>query len=403
MPRKLNATSCHGAPVPPAGKRSWVWDSDLRGFGLRVYPTGERVFYLKYRAGGDSRTRLHKIGRFGDITPEFARKAAAKLRAAVALGADPAQEKAELRAARTVGSLFPEFLSGLTDRAPRTVRGYTLQWEGRIRPVLGNVKCAHVTRDHIHRLHQSLIPTKVEANRTRSLLHSFFTWAALNHFRVRGDPNPVTSVKKYGENKRKVKLTDVQRAALGAAIKAVEAEGTFSSTAMNAIRLIGYVGLRPGEAMSLRWVQLDWEQCMIRLRKTKTGDSTRPFNATARELVATQPREDGNPYVFPGRMPNTHIQTLRDPWERIRKLAELEDVAGLGPLQLRDLRHNFATTARKAGESLLDIAGAIGHRGDPAQTLTYAEEEEQAVLAMADRTGAAVKAAWDGHPGLRLA
>ena len=37
--------------LTPAGTEYFVWDSKLAGFGLRVQPTGEKSYVVKYRAG----------------------------------------------------------------------------------------------------------------------------------------------------------------------------------------------------------------------------------------------------------------------------------------------------------------------------------------------------------------
>src|SRR3546814_18762220 len=85
----------------PREKRYHLWDSELRGFGLRVEPSGIKTFLARYRpAGGGRRApeRLIPIGRHGPLTPEDARLQATKLPVGAATGAAPA---AELNAKRT--------------------------------------------------------------------------------------------------------------------------------------------------------------------------------------------------------------------------------------------------------------------------------------------------------------
>jgi len=52
-------------------KDTFLWDAELRGFGLRVSPHGKKTFILQYRSGG--RTRRMKLGNYGTITPDEAR------------------------------------------------------------------------------------------------------------------------------------------------------------------------------------------------------------------------------------------------------------------------------------------------------------------------------------------
>ena len=74
------------------GKRHTVWDTEVAGFGLRVTPSGERSYVLKYRHSGQQ--RWFNIGRHGSPwTPEMARREAQRLLGEVTRGIDPASDK----------------------------------------------------------------------------------------------------------------------------------------------------------------------------------------------------------------------------------------------------------------------------------------------------------------------
>src|SRR3546814_9632447 len=82
----------------PREKRYHLWDSELRGFGLRVEPSGIKTFLAKYRAEGGGRRapeRRITIGRYGALTPEEARRPARKILGGAATGADPAARSEE--------------------------------------------------------------------------------------------------------------------------------------------------------------------------------------------------------------------------------------------------------------------------------------------------------------------
>ena len=73
-------------------ERYVVWDSELKGFGLRVYPSGVKTWVFDYRPGEGGRRQIKKrmtIGKAGDLTPDQARRKAEALRAEVKLGGDP--------------------------------------------------------------------------------------------------------------------------------------------------------------------------------------------------------------------------------------------------------------------------------------------------------------------------
>src|SRR5690606_23776870 len=85
---KLTKTLVESIPPPPPGTRTVVYDTLQRGFQLRVYPDGSRVYYAYYRnAAGQERRPL--IARHGELTVDEARARAARIRADARDGADP--------------------------------------------------------------------------------------------------------------------------------------------------------------------------------------------------------------------------------------------------------------------------------------------------------------------------
>ncbi|MBM3577752.1 MAG: DUF4102 domain-containing protein [Alphaproteobacteria bacterium] len=92
----------------PEAERYIVWDSVLKGFGLRIEPSGTKTFLVRYRAAG--RKRFVAIGRFGQLTPEQARGLAQETLADVRRGRDPADERRRERAALSVADLAARFL-----------------------------------------------------------------------------------------------------------------------------------------------------------------------------------------------------------------------------------------------------------------------------------------------------
>jgi hypothetical protein len=99
------------AARPEKGER-FIWDVDLPGFGLRVFPSGRKSYVVQYKLGGrGGRTRRIALGAHEKLTPEDAHKRAAKLLAAVADGIDPAQERAEAKQAITIADLADLYLA----------------------------------------------------------------------------------------------------------------------------------------------------------------------------------------------------------------------------------------------------------------------------------------------------
>ncbi len=74
-----------------------VRDTEIKGFLLKVSPSGGMVYYLDYRTK-DGKRKSYRIGRSGNITPAQARDAAEDLAADVAKGIDVQAEKQRRRA-----------------------------------------------------------------------------------------------------------------------------------------------------------------------------------------------------------------------------------------------------------------------------------------------------------------
>jgi len=85
--------------VVPGAHDQFFWDSARKGFGLKVTPTGRRIYILQYRMGGrGTPTRRYKIGQHGSgWTPELAGQEAERLLLLVSQGIDPAEEKKRKR------------------------------------------------------------------------------------------------------------------------------------------------------------------------------------------------------------------------------------------------------------------------------------------------------------------
>jgi len=103
---KLTKRYVESLTAPDA--ESILWDDELSGFGLRLYPSGRKVYVVQYKLHG--RTRRKTLGKHGVVTADEARKDAKLVQADVARGADPsADRKARLRSP-TIAELGQRFL-----------------------------------------------------------------------------------------------------------------------------------------------------------------------------------------------------------------------------------------------------------------------------------------------------
>ena len=187
---------------PPAGERNQVihYDSEVKGFGVRVTRFGARAFILNYRARGVE--RRYTIGSYPDWRVATAREEAKRLKRLVDQGRDPMGERYEERAAPTVNDLVDRYLSEHAprkrERSRRDDQSMIAQW---IKPELGNRKVADVRHEDIERLHRKITtrgaPTR--ANRVAALLSKMFALAI--RWEMRAD-NPARGLERNSEEKR---------------------------------------------------------------------------------------------------------------------------------------------------------------------------------------------------------
>jgi integrase len=361
MKAKITKTLINELKPGPAD--FFVWDTELPRFGLKVTPAGRIVYIAQYRSKG--RMRRLTLGQQGALTPDKARQLAALRLGEVAAGEDPAEGLAEERHGTTVKDLAARYLEEHAEekkKASSAAEDKRLL-EKNIVPAFGNRTVASISRADIGKLHHEGRETPYQANRILSLLRKMMNLAERWGLRPDGS-NPCRHVDRYKEDKRRRFLSIEELARLGAALKAIEAEGIEAPQAIAAVRLILFTGARLSEILTLKWSYVNFEQGAIVLPDSKTGFKSLPLTAPARELLEGLPAISENDYVLPGRRKGSHIIGLQHIWQRIRTKAKLPDV------RLHDLRHSYASIGAAAGLGLPIIGALLGHM-DASTTQRY--------------------------------
>jgi integrase len=390
--------------VRALGPGEIFWDAAVAGFHARRQ-RGPAVTYAVFYRTKEGRQRWHKIGRHGaPWTPETAREEAVRILGSVADGADLAAEKRAVRKSATIAELCDAYLADaeagrVLTRNGDPKKGSTLaidkgRVERHIKPLLGRLAVAAVTRDGIERFLHDIAEGKTAgrtktakkrglarvsggrtaATRAVGLLGAIFTYGVRR--RMRAD-NPAHGVQRFADRKRERRLSDDEYAALGEGLRQAEAAGVWPP-AIAVARFLALTGWRSGEALGLRWPEIDLARRTAWLGDTKTGFSLRPLSHAACDVLRSAPRVAGD-RLFPASRGGVETALhFKKFWPRIAKLAGLPN-----DVTPHTLRHSFASIAADLGYSEPTIAALVGHKGR-STTSRYVHSADAVLLAAAD-------------------
>jgi len=379
-----------------------VWDSAVPSFGARRQKGPAVAYVLKFRTA-EGRQRWHTIGRHGaPWTPDTAREEAKRLLGEVVKGRDPASEKSAKRSAATVADLceqyFADAVAGrLLTRQKTSKKASTLATDkGRIErhivPLLGRLSVAAVTREDVetfmHAVADGKTAVKVKsakkhglarvsggkgtASRTVGLLGAIFSYAMRR--RMRAD-NPVRGTVRFADGRRERRLSDDEYRNFGDAVRRGEDVNIWPA-ALAVARFLALTGWRTGEALGLRWAEVDLVRRTATLPDTKTGKSIRPLSHAVCDVLRGLSRTGD--LVFPSSRGGGTMSGFPALFANIAKLGALP--ADVTP---HVLRHSFASLASDLGYSEPTIAALVGHKGRSI-TSRYVHSADAVLLAAAD-------------------
>ena len=369
MPR-TNLTDARIGALKPRKAACDVRDGKLKGFGVRVLPSGGKRFFVHCQHRGKRVWKI--IGDAEAMSVIEARSRASGMLAAIRRGdtAPPRPEEALFEA--VAETVFRQHERVWKPRTLAVNRGYL---RNQIMPHFAGRNVADIDRREVRDWFASLAATPAAADRSMPILSVVMKGAERMGLRPEGS-NPCRGIRRYRRKGRQRFLSDDEIRRLSRAL-AAHAEACPGQVA--AIRLLLLTGCRKSEILTLRWS--DYREGRLFLRDSKTGPRTVWLSAPARAVLDGIARTGR--WVFPS--PHTgraHCQHWLDSfWWRIRAEADLGDA------RLHDLRHTHASIALREGETVLAIGRLLGH-ADPGTTLKYAHPADAMTRQAAETIGA---------------
>lgn len=393
---KLTKRSVDSMAIPAKGQ-IFLWNEELRGLGVRAMPSGLKVFVLQYR-NEEGRSRRIVLGRYGVLTVDQARKQAIIKLGSVASGVDPAEERAQSRAAISIGEVCNWYLENaesgkLLGRKNRPIKASSLAMdrsciETHIKLLIGNRQVRQLRMSDIEKMQADIAagrtakPRRAKgrsgrttggpgvAGRAVATLRSILSHA-MRYDIV--ENNSAAGVRKIAAKPRTRRLSAEEIRRLGQAFAVAERNGE-NPTGLAAIRVLLLTGYRISEVIGMERSWLHAKKGFVHFPDTKTDGQIRPIGECAISVLTAVPQKRELPLFFPSDLVDKPFSAVPRVLNGLCAIARIE---GVSP---HVLRHTFGSVAGDMGFFDLTIAGLLGH-GARGSTQTYVHLDEALRLA----------------------
>ncbi|MCG5240847.1 tyrosine-type recombinase/integrase [Azospirillum doebereinerae] len=278
----------------PGEKDLFVWDTEVKGFGLKVTPAGGKIYILQYRIEGGRTTapKRFTIGKHGSPwTADQARDEAIRLLGQVKEKKDPQALKAAERDAAKNAQSFADIADLFIEKYAKPKNRSWAQSKGildrHVIPTWGKRPIQDITRSDVRTLLNKLVDgsTPIVANRTLATVRKAFNWAMEQDY---VQANPCSRMKLPApEQDRDRVLSDAEvRDIWLAADKIGHPYGPF-------VQLLILTAQRREEVAGMRWSELDldaklWTIPRERAKNKKAHEV--PLSDTAVKILKFMPR-----------------------------------------------------------------------------------------------------------------
>jgi integrase len=354
MPKvHLTPSLIKNAACDKAKRKTDLFDISTKGLMVEVRETGGKTYYLRYRTVRGHVCQL-KLADARDVTLAQARQLADQTRNSIAMGEDPKEAKADLRAAPTFAKFVEE------DFLPY-IKTYKRSWgsdvsllNNHLLPALGHLHMDIIARRDVQRLLTSRLDMgKAPGTCDRMLILARHIFNCAIKWKTAGvKANPAKEVDLLNvDNKRERFLSEEEVRRLYSAVVVSD-----NPMLKYIVPMLLLTGARKREVLDARWEDFDVDNRLWRIPFTKSGrPRTVPMSDGVMSVLDTVPRIAGSPYVFPNPDTKKPFVPIHYTWDTARKRAGLRDV------RMHDLRHSFASILINSGRSLYEVQHLLGH------------------------------------------
>ncbi len=379
-------------------KGDWYADRDMPGFLLRVYADGTKTFAVRYTVRGTTIRRMKAIGRYGTWTLDAARDEAKKYLKSADAGVDLLAEKPALP---TWGAWSKTYFERLTTKTKETFHRRFLGFTDGTNAKTGeptdptfrdirsrwNARPLDVFRAEDVEAERAAIREKKgepSANRWLAVVAACFQAAVRAEILTR---NPASNVKAGRENPPRARVLSPDEVAR--LLSVLPSDPDQHAVAAVLLALLG--GARRGEALGLRWSDVNLDEGRATLPDSKSGKRRLlPLVPQLVDFLRDLPRDGA--FVVAGRGLEEKDEEGKKKEERPRpdiKRAwnRIATAAGLEGVTFHDLRRTFGLGMSRAA-GLRVAQEALGHSTPDLTAAVYTPEGFDAVKAAAEKVAA---------------
>ena len=238
-----------------------IRDRQLKGFGVRVLPSGAKRYFIHSQHNGQRFWKI--VGRAGSVGVDEAGDRARTLVASIREGTDAQAASPADTPFETVGDeVFRRYARNWKPSTLRVNRGY---YRNQILPWFEGRPIADVTAHDVQRWFASLHEIPVAADRSAPILSVIMRQAEVYGYRPEGS-NPCVVIKRYRRHGRERFLSAAEIRRLGEVLARHEAD---QRQAVAIIRLLLLTGCRKSEIVTLKWSF--YRESKLFLPDSKTG------------------------------------------------------------------------------------------------------------------------------------
>jgi integrase len=341
----------------PDTERREIPDDGCAGLYLVVQPTGRKSFAVRYRFAGKSRKLTLQKG----TTLAAARAASTAALHDVERGIDPSAVKRQQKRAQglAAANTFRAVAESYLQREGKKKEGERLRsldyqaglLERLVYPAIGDMPIAGIKRSTIISLLDDIEDNSgpVMAQSVLACVRKLLNWYAVRDEDYRSPVIRGMSRIKPDERARSRVLSDDELRAVWKT--ADERPGPFSAL----VKLLLLTAARRAEAAGMTWQEIDGTDWVLppKRHKTKTGLIT-PLSTAALAVIESQPRIEGNPFVF------FHSSGTTVGSSRRKKM--FDEASGVTGWTLHDLRRTARTLLSRAGVNADVGERCLGHK-----------------------------------------